>query len=52
MSRSTASGHALTGQGRTTVQVALDGRAAGVIALADAPAPSRSKQSPRWASKA
>jgi len=27
----------LTGQGRTTVQVALDGRAAGVIALADAP---------------
>ena len=26
----------LTGQGRTTVQVALDGRAAGVIALADA----------------
>jgi Cu2+-exporting ATPase len=27
----------LTGQGRTTVQVAFDGRAAGVIALADAP---------------
>ncbi len=27
----------LAGQGRTTVQVALDGRAAGVIALADAP---------------
>jgi P-type Cu2+ transporter len=27
----------LTGQGRTTVQVAVDGRAAGVIALADAP---------------
>jgi Cu2+-exporting ATPase len=27
----------LAGQGRTTVQVALDGRAAGVIAIADAP---------------
>jgi P-type Cu2+ transporter len=27
----------LTGQGRTTVQVALDGRAVGVITLADAP---------------
>jgi P-type Cu2+ transporter len=27
----------LAGQGRTTVQVALDGRAAGIIAIADAP---------------
>jgi Cu2+-exporting ATPase len=27
----------LAGQGRTTIQVALDGRAAGVIAIADAP---------------
>jgi Cu2+-exporting ATPase len=30
----------LAGEGRTTVQVALDGRAAGVIAIADAPRPS------------
>ena len=30
---------ALAGQGRTTVQVAIDGRAAGVIAIADAPRP-------------
>jgi P-type Cu2+ transporter len=29
----------LAGQGRTTVQVAIDGRAAGVIAIADAPRP-------------
>ncbi|MDA8320747.1 MAG: heavy metal translocating P-type ATPase [Actinomycetota bacterium] len=29
----------LAGQGRTTVQVGLDGRAAGVIAIADAPRP-------------
>lgn len=41
----------LTGQGRTTVQAALDGRAAGVIAPADAPAPPRSKQSLRCAGK-
>lgn len=42
----------LTGQGRTTVQIALDGCAAGVIVLADAPVPPPGRQSPRCASNA
>jgi Cu2+-exporting ATPase len=42
----------LTGLGRTTVQVALDGRAAGVIALADAPRSTATQAVPPWAGKA
>jgi Cu2+-exporting ATPase len=50
---------ALTTQGQTVVQVAIDGRAAGVIAIADAPPParvtrrppSRSAHSPRVAGR-